>query len=457
MDNNQSLVPQYVLDQLADQVCMKLDYFNRHYTPAKMWDGVIEACGQIEQNPEAVNSIIVEAKQKLDGVAINGSNIRYYHMFLTRVYVFLYYRHPDDEIYRAIVFHQLEENMGVYRDKSVLSHKIHEPISSILKHRALLENARKAQKFGKPKFELYDMKENEVDGYMDMFMEEALFRFMNKLVKPYWNSHFGFRFNFVEIWYNAKDVVKKLWNSNYPQFYIGYVMERYDNAIGVGHVDTEYAQAVMCCVYYMMRTVTKSGHFTEAVKVVASYDKPDSIGFDLLATTIRCVNPSYDKMFAEFIDYDYVGEPTPTDTFTKSDVERIVGQYTARLDGAQQKQEEIQQKLEEALAEIEKLKAEQQTREDDIEIEDEKEQEDILYNKVVYEFLLRLLEKVGLDIDNTGNKTKYGELIHMLTGKSSNESRQYCSSRRYKNDHTSDDIKRLNMKLSDMGVNDFQL
>ena len=84
--------------------------------------------------------------------------------------------------------------------------------------------------------------------------------------------------------------------------------------------------------------------------------------------------------------------------------------------------------------------------------EEEKEQEDVLYNKVCFEFFLLLLEYSGFDINNIGNKTRAGELWHMLTGKSSDDFRRYCSTRNYNNNHTKVDIKRLNEKLADMGV-----
>lgn len=86
-----------------------------------------------------------------------------------------------------------------------------------------------------------------------------------------------------------------------------------------------------------------------------------------------------------------------------------------------------------------------------------KQDEKVLYNKVSHEFFLRLLEKAGLDLNNTGNKTRVGDLWHMVTGKSGDEIRRYCSTRNYINSHTRVDIKRLNEFLQDMKIGDFQL
>lgn len=88
----------------------------------------------------------------------------------------------------------------------------------------------------------------------------------------------------------------------------------------------------------------------------------------------------------------------------------------------------------------------------DIEEDEQKTDEKILYNKVSFECFLRLLEKAGFDLNNTGNKTRAGILWHMMTGKSSDELRRFCSSRAYKNNHTKADIKRLNEHLSDMDI-----
>jgi hypothetical protein len=88
----------------------------------------------------------------------------------------------------------------------------------------------------------------------------------------------------------------------------------------------------------------------------------------------------------------------------------------------------------------------------------EKENDDILYNKVSFEFFLRLLEYAGFDIDNTGNKTRVGKLWHMITGKSADDLRKFCSDRRqYDNNHTKEDIKLLNKHLSDMGISEIEL
>ena len=83
----------------------------------------------------------------------------------------------------------------------------------------------------------------------------------------------------------------------------------------------------------------------------------------------------------------------------------------------------------------------------------EEENEDILRNKVSFEFFIRLLEHAGLDLNNTGNKKRAGELWHIVTGKSADDLRKFGSNRNeYDNNHTRKDIERLNVLLDRMGI-----
>lgn len=83
-------------------------------------------------------------------------------------------------------------------------------------------------------------------------------------------------------------------------------------------------------------------------------------------------------------------------------------------------------------------------------VKDTRDHEDAYYNKVCFEFFIRLMERSGLDLNNTGNKSRIGTLWHKITGKSAEELRRYCSKRNYQNNHTQVDIKALNELLSEM-------
>lgn len=119
---------------------------------------------------------------------------------------------------------------------------------------------------------------------------------------------------------------------------------------------------------------------------------------------------------------------------------------------------QLQQQLTEAKRIINEQNAKIQRLNEELAVELVKENEKLLYNKVSFEFFLRLLESAGFDINNTGNKTRVGQLWHMITGKSADDLRKFCSDRyQYDNNHTKEDIKRLNKHLGDMGISTIEL
>ena len=113
MINKSNYLPQYALNQLADRVAMKVDYISRLYKADRIWDNTIELCQEIEAEPRDVSTVIIEVS-KDTGTAVSGTNIRWYHVRLTLVYILLYYRHQNHTSYKKIVFPQLIKNMGAY-------------------------------------------------------------------------------------------------------------------------------------------------------------------------------------------------------------------------------------------------------------------------------------------------------------------------------------------------------
>lgn len=147
MNNNTDFLPKFTLDQLADCVAMKVDYFNRQLNPDNVWniETVIKPCRMIEDEPRYVNSVIVEAKKDIV-CFIPGTNIKRYHTILTRIYILLYYRNRDDECFKKYVFPRLINNMGVYSEDKILKVKINQEIDKIKEQDKLFEQARKFPK-----------------------------------------------------------------------------------------------------------------------------------------------------------------------------------------------------------------------------------------------------------------------------------------------------------------------
>lgn len=138
MTVNTNYLPKYTLNQLADRVAMKVDYISRLYKADKVWENIIELCQEIEAEPRNVNTVIIEVK-KNPGTAITGTNIRWYHVKLTLIYILLYYRHSDDDIFKKTVLNQLAMNMGVYAEDKILKNKIQSEIDKIKEDDKLLE------------------------------------------------------------------------------------------------------------------------------------------------------------------------------------------------------------------------------------------------------------------------------------------------------------------------------
>lgn len=147
MNNNADFLPKFTLDQLADCVAMKVDYFNRHLNPDNVWniETVIKPCQMIEDEPRNVNTVIVEAKKDTSHFE-SGTNVLRYHARLTRIYILLYYRNRDDEFFKKYVFPRLINNMGAYGADNILKVKINQEIDKIKEQDKLLEQARKSPK-----------------------------------------------------------------------------------------------------------------------------------------------------------------------------------------------------------------------------------------------------------------------------------------------------------------------
>lgn len=130
MDNNTDFLPENILYQLADRVAMKVDYISSLYNASSIWEKAIEPCQKIEADYKNVSTVIIKAKET-NGFAINGTNIRWFQVKLTLIYILLYYKHGEDVIYNRSVFPQLVKNMGVYAGDSILKSKIRQEIEKI--------------------------------------------------------------------------------------------------------------------------------------------------------------------------------------------------------------------------------------------------------------------------------------------------------------------------------------
>lgn len=442
MENQEIYLTKDVLGNLNLRVVKSLSYL-KLLDNDTLWDKPLALCQRIESNIREVDDVILEVQKEKRYFMNTTNNPLCSQITLTLAYIILYYRHCDDELYKVVVFPILQKNMGIFSEQ--LLNDIQNKVKKVLEIDRLIEQSKQEKKKNiKPKYSFIHLSSAEADEYFSEFCNEELFNSFSDILEVMKSQYFK-AFDVATIWLTAKDVVQKLWQEKCPENFIDRIYHKLSLSAGTGYVEKGAAEAVLLCAYAMMRTVNKSDHFSNAIEYMENIPNGDN-DYDLLYHYILSTKQIMDNNVSSFIDYDYTGgAQKPEEMFSKADVERMVQKYAAKVEELNH----IIEKKDKTIAEYQEKK---RTIAPEEEGEEEKEQEDVLYNKVCFEFFLLLLEYSGFDINNIGNKTRAGELWHMLTGKSSDDFRRYCSTRNYNNNHTKVDIKRLNEKLADMGV-----
>lgn len=226
----------------------------------------------------------------------------------------------------------------------------------------------------------------------------------------------------------------------------GVLVTSYANNMNFGnfHVNKTWEAAVIFgCVYYVLANNTKiSQKHLNYIEKVFSTDNESKQYFnkfkepaDQKRKELIANNPS-EQVENHVLPAAKV-EPSKVTALTNV-IEELKRQLAEQKADNQRQQNEIA-----ALA------AQHQTIDTEID-KDVRDHEEAFYNKVCFEFFIRLMERAGLDLNNTGNKSRIGALWHKVTGKSADDLRRYCSKRNYQNNHTREDIKALNELLSDM-------
>lgn len=442
MENQEIYLTKDVLGNLNLRVVKTLSHL-KLLDNDTLWDKPLALCQRIESNIREVDDVILEVHKDKRYFMNNTNNPLCSQITLTLAYIILYYRHCDDELYKVVVFPILQKNMGIFSEQ--LLNDIQNKVKKVLEIDRLIEQSKQEKKKNiKPKYSFVTLSSAEADEYFSEFCNEALFNSFSDILEVMKSQYFK-AFDVAEIWLTAKDVVQKLWQEKCPENFIDRIYHKLSLSGGTRYVEKGAAESVLLCAYAMMRTVNKSDHFSNTIEYMENIPNGHN-DYDLLYNHILSTKQIMDNNVSSFVDYDYTGgAQKPEEMFSKADVDQMMQKYAAKVEELNL----IIKKKDNTIAEYqEKIR----TIDPEEEGEEEKEQEDVLYNKVCFEFFLLLLEYSGFDINNIGNKTRAGELWHMLTGKSSDDFRRYCSTRNYNNNHTKVDIKRLNEKLADMGV-----
>ena len=353
MNNKEAFLTKDVLGSLCLRVAKKLPCIES-LDVNEIWNKPIELCQRIEDNIREVDNVILEARKDSAYFRNSVANPYNYQILLTRVYILMYYRRCDDELYKAMVFPVLQNNMGIYNNKYLSS--IQDNIKSIKELDKLIEQSKQAKKNNSSsKYSFIIVKGGEADEYFSEFNNELLFRNLASFLEGIKEQYFP-RIDVASIWLTAKDVVRKLYNETAPENFIDRIYRILHMSAGTGSVEYGAAEAVLLCSYTMMRTVKLSDHFNNAIQYIEAI--PHQHGdYDLLYDNILSVKRYMDDGTISYDDYDYTaGIEESKETITKDDVEIIVRNYTAQIAKMDQQLKEKEQLLKEKDLEIDSYK-----------------------------------------------------------------------------------------------------
>ena len=429
--NSSPFITQIKLNVLEDRVCRPINYLTTKINSATpLWDDPIKMCQQIEIDQFAVDSVILNARQH--NSLFNGINTpRIYHAILCRVYILLYYRFHDNELYQRIVFPKLKENMGIYNDIHLKT--INEEIDKILALEELVKKMQEEKKDVKPVFSYVSHNGNQLDHLAIEYNEEQLFRNMSGVIRGLIEKY-GTHQDDANVWFNAKQVVHTLKDINRPEMLI----RRAVVALIYGQIFNEFegSQIILICVYVMIRSSKNNDHFSAFIQQMESLADADT-DLHVIKNSIGAIG-NWITENLPFENSEYIGEETSkVETYTIADIERIRREYDEKIYSMKCENEELNKK-------IELLKQQN---------EEEGYPEDIkFHDKVRLELLLRLMKKDGADLDKYGNKVKAAEIMKAVTSLPLQTCKNYCSDPQLSTKEHEEEILRLNTKLQALGM-----
>lgn len=323
--NSMPIISQTKLDMLQERVCRPINYLTSKVNSATpLWDGPIKMCQRIEDDVFSVDSVVKESRTLSGTFSDNATYL--YQSVLCRVYILLYYRHRDDELYKDIVFPRLRESMGVYNTQHL--NKINDQINKILAQEDLLKKVQEEKnKDVKPVFAYVAHTRDEMDHLYIEYGEEQLFRNMSGVIKGL-SLKYGTNQDEANVWFNAKRVVHTLRDVNRPELLIN----RAATALVAGQIYNGYegSQIILLCAYTMIRASKNNAHFGLFIKKMESLSDEENTDLTVIKQCIKAIKQRLDNE-QSFDGYDYIGEQTTKgDTFTSADIERLQKQIQSK-------------------------------------------------------------------------------------------------------------------------------
>lgn len=135
-------LPQHILDQLANRVCRKTKYLMSVDFTKEGWKEPALIANEIEMNPEHVDSVVMSCCRKHHSLLSDFTSPRWYSIYLTLIYILLYYQHHNDTLYRDAIFPVLFEHMGYFGTLSTRA-ELNKLIDEVIKFNQLLNNKNK--------------------------------------------------------------------------------------------------------------------------------------------------------------------------------------------------------------------------------------------------------------------------------------------------------------------------
>ena len=427
MDSKEVFLTKDILGNLSLRVAKTLPCL-KSLNDSTIWDKPIELCKRIEENVREIDNVILEVRKENGYYQNNSGNPLIFQVLLARVYILLYYRHTDEELYKAMVFPVLQENMGIYSEK--LLNDIQSKVKKVQEIDNLIEESRQEKKkICNPKYSLICLSSGEADEYFTEFSNEKLFRGACRNLENM-KEHYFRAFDVATIWLTAKDVVQKLWQEKSPENFIDRIYHKLSLSGNTRYVETGAAEAVILCAYMMMRSVKKSDHFHKAIAYIERIPNKQS-DYHLLHDEIGYGKRYIDNGSIVYDDYDYTGGIQQTvETYTKADVERILQNKNNQIDQlrmAADKVTVLEQEKDQLGAEKARLYAEnEQLKEQVKQLEDattetpQQQLETELMNSIEniprLKLLWQLMKLDGAEVEHRNNQKIAMQIMQAVTG-----------------------------------------
>lgn len=335
-----------ILNVFTERICSPINYLSIESPNNPLWDVPMKMYLRVEQNPLEVDSIVLEAKK--NNVRYQGTNtVKVYQGILSRVYIILYYRHRDDELYKNIVFPILIKNMGVFSQNYLK--KINDEIDNLLKQEEMIDDRKKQT----PKFTIPKLNRGELDELFDEYNKEKLFREFVAFYDEQLHID-NVTIDCAKLWYVAKDFIRKLSQSQHPESYIERILRQF--AID-DNIKVYEPELVIICMYIIMGAI-KGNHFAKTIEKIESYGNRQT-DYHFLSNSILHVKRWINEVHPYDGDYDYLSEPNKLES-SINDEENSNNSMSIDTAELEQRIKELESENEQLKEENEELEAENQ-------------------------------------------------------------------------------------------------